>query len=241
MLNGKKIGAVILAGGKSMRMNSDVPKQYSIIAGRPLIVWPLLAFERSAVDRIILVVAAGDEDYVKDNILSGLNLKKLSAVVPGGEERCDSVYEGMLALDGSGCDIVLIHDGARPLVTEDMIERVICGADEYGACVAAMPEKDTVRIANDEGFAVSTTDRSHLWQMQTPQGFSYPLLKEAFEELNATTMPRNYITDDAMVAQLIPGTRVKLVYGNYENLKVTTPEDLIIAEALMERRLQSQN
>ncbi len=239
MFNGKKTGAVILAAGKSTRMNSEVPKQFADLAGRPLVSWALRAFDESPVDEMVLVCAAGDEDYIKEEILPGLGLKKPLTLTPGGEERCDSVYAGIKTLDGTGCGLVLIHDGARPLVTGSIIERVMSGADEYGACVAAVPVKDTIRIANDDGFAVSATDRSHLWQMQTPQGFDFALISEAFQDLMTSPMPRAYITDDAMVAQLVPDTVIKLVEGSYENIKVTTSEDLVMAEALMKRRLET--
>jgi 2-C-methyl-D-erythritol 4-phosphate cytidylyltransferase len=212
-------------------MHSDVQKQYMHLLGHPLITYALKAFEESPVDEIVLVTGAGEEDYVRREILTPLELCKVSAVVPGGKERYHSVYEGLKALNG--CDIVLIHDGARPLVDQNVIARCIDGAIRYRACVAAMPVKDTIKVADAEQFASSTPDRSRLWQVQTPQAFSYRLIKDAYDQIMADEMLQAGITDDAMVVEKQTDCRVKLVEGSYQNLKVTTPEDMILAEALL--------
>lgn len=229
-----KIGAVVLAGGQGKRMNSQVQKQYMMLAGRPLISYALEAFEQSPVDEIVLVVGAGEEAHVRREILKPLNLKKVTAVVPGGKERYHSVYEGLKALDG--CSYVLIHDGARPLVTEGIIERAIHGAMEEHACVVGMPVKDTIKISDADGYAAGTPDRALLWQIQTPQAFSYQLVRSAYDQLMADPSLQIGITDDAMVVETCGQGRVKLVEGSYENLKVTTPEDLVLAEALLKKR-----
>lgn len=234
MSENQRVGAVILAGGQGRRMHSSVQKQYLALAGRPLISYALETFGRSAVDELVLVVAAGEIPYVEREILPGLDVGKLTAVVEGGRERCHSVYEGLKAL--CGCDYVLIHDGARPLVTEDIIARAICGAKEYDACVVGMPVKDTIKLADEAGFAAATPDRSRLWQVQTPQAFVYPLVRAAYDALMADAAMQQSVTDDAMVVETFTDRRVRLVEGSYTNLKVTTPEDLILAETLIRMR-----
>lgn len=229
-----RTGAVVLAGGQGKRMKSAVQKQYLILDGRPLIAHALLAFEASPVDAVVLVVGAGEIPYVKKEILAPLGLSKVTAVVEGGRERVHSVYEGLKAL--TDCDYVLIHDGARPLVSGEIIRRAMEGAVRYGACVAAMPVKDTIRVADGEGFSAETPDRSRLWQIQTPQAFSYEVIRSAYDRVMADESLLTGITDDAMVVERQGGPAVKLVEGSYENLKVTTPEDLILAEALLNFR-----
>lgn len=229
-----KVGAVILAGGRGSRMQSRIQKQYMTLGGRPLICYALEAFENSCADEIVLVTGAGEEEYVRREILTSMNLKKPVTVTAGGKERYHSVYEGLKAL--KDCAYVLIHDGARPLVTEAMIERAAAGAREFSACVAAMPVKDTIRMADEEGFAAGTPDRSRLWQVQTPQAFSYELVRAAYDQLMESETLQQGVTDDAMVVERCRGTQIKMIFGSYENLKVTTPEDLILAEALLAAR-----
>ena len=231
-----RVGAVILAGGQGKRMNSQVQKQYMMLAGRPLISYALEAFEYSPVDEIVLVVGPGEEEYARREILGPLGLKKVTDVVPGGKERYHSVYQGLKALEG--CGYVLIHDGARPLVTEDIIERAICGAMEEGACVVGKPVKDTIKVSDAQGYAADTPDRSRLWQIQTPQAFSYALVRLAYDRLMEDESLQSGITDDAMVVETCTSERVKLVEGSYENIKVTTPEDLVLADALLKMRRQ---
>ncbi|MEQ2564354.1 2-C-methyl-D-erythritol 4-phosphate cytidylyltransferase [Ventrimonas sp. CLA-AP-H27] len=232
-----RIGAVILAGGRGSRMHSDIQKQYMLLDGRPLIAYALEAFERSCADDLVLVTGAGEAEFVQKEILPPLGLTKLRSIVTGGKERYHSVYEGLKAL--RNCDYVLIHDGARPLVTEAVISRAVQAAVQNDACVVGMPVKDTIKVADAHGFAESTPDRSLLWQVQTPQAFAYPLVRGAYDRLMADETLQKGITDDAMVVEHLSGTKVRLVEGSYENLKVTTPEDLVLAEALLKKRAAS--
>ena len=232
-----RIGAVILAGGRGSRMHSDIQKQYLLLDGRPLIAYALEAFERSCADDLVLVTGAGEAEFVQKEILPPLGLTKLRSIVTGGKERYHSVYEGLKAL--RNCDYVLIHDGARPLVTEAVISRAVQAAVQNDACVVGMPVKDTIKVADAHGFAESTPDRSLLWQVQTPQAFAYPLVRGAYDRLMADETLQKGITDDAMVVEHLSGTKVRLVEGSYENLKVTTPEDLVLAEALLKKRAAS--
>lgn len=225
-----RIGAVVLAGGKGSRMNSGVRKQYMLLDGRPLITYALDAFEASRTDVIVLVTGEGEQDYVKTQIVNAYGYAKIAAVVAGGAERYLSVYAGLLAL--KDCDYVLIHDGARPLVTADIISRAIDGARTFKACAAGMPVKDTIKAADADQFGSVTLNREQLWQIQTPQAFSYELIRGAYDWLMAHKECQTGITDDAMVVEKYNGQPVKLIRGSYSNLKVTTPEDLVIAAAL---------
>ncbi len=236
MVGGKRIGAVVLAGGQGRRMQSKIQKQYMLLAGHPLVTYALRAFGQSEADDIVLVVGPGEEEYARREILMPMGMDKACLVVPGGKERYDSVYGGLKAL--TGCEFVLIHDGARPLVTADVISRAVWGAIRYQACVVGMPVKDTIKAAGPDGYAQATLDRSRLWQVQTPQAFSYSLIRGAYDILMAEGHSREGITDDAMVVETCTSRKVRLVEGSYENLKVTTPEDLILAEAFLNHRFR---
>lgn len=198
----ERIGAVVLAAGSGKRMGVDVPKQYLALCSKPVMVYCLEAFEKSRVDEIVLVVAAGDETYCREQIVEKYHISKVHAIVAGGAERYDSVYEGLKAIQ---CDYVLIHDCARAFVTEDIIERSIRGAKEYGACVVGMPVKDTIKVADENGWVDATPRRDLVWSVQTPQSFSYSLVYEAYTRLQACD--KTGVTDDAMVVEkTMPGT-----------------------------------
>lgn len=221
------VTAIVLAAGKGSRMETRVHKQYLELAGRPLICHALEAFEKSPVDRVILVSGAGEEEFCRREIAERYGFRKVAAVVPGGKERYHSVYEGLKAAKGS--DIVLIHDGARPCVTGEIIRAAIDGAAACGACAVGMPVKDTIKIVDDQGDAEHTPDRSHMWMVQTPQAFSYGLIRKAYDRLFEETSRQRGITDDAMVVETMTRHKVRLIKGSYQNIKVTTPEDLEIA------------
>lgn len=229
-----KIGAVILAGGQGKRMESDVQKQYMILCERPLITYALEVFEHSPIDEIVLVTGCGETGYARNEIVDAYGFKKVSHIVEGGTERYHSVYAGLQAL--TDCKYVLIHDGARPMVTEDILLRTIAAVSEFQACVVGMPVKDTIKRADESAFAVETPNRSQLWQVQTPQAFEYYLVRAAYDTVMKTTELQIGITDDAMIVESQSRCPIKLIEGSYENLKVTTPEDLILAEALLTAR-----
>lgn len=229
-----RVGAVVLAGGQGKRMHSKVQKQYLMLGKRPLITYALEAFENSGVDEVVLVTGAGEEEYARKELVEAYGYSKVKAVVAGGKERYHSVYEGLKALEG--CGYVLIHDGARPLVTKEIIARAIEGAKQYEACVVGMPVKDTIKLADTQDFTAETPDRARLWQVQTPQAFAYPLVKGAYDRIMEDERLQVGITDDAMVVESQTDHRVKLIPGSYENLKVTTPEDMVLAEALLASR-----
>lgn len=230
----QKIGAVVLAAGQGKRMQSKVAKQFLELNGRPLITYALEAFEKSGIDEVILVTSQDEISYCTDEIVKKYGFSKVKAVVAGGKERYHSVYEGLKAFRGcSDIQYVLIQDGARPLVTEAVIQRAIEGAIQYDACVVGMPVKDTIKVSNQEGFAAGTPDRSSLWQIQTPQAFRFDLILDAYEKIMSCPEYQDHITDDAMVVETMTSCPVKLVEGDYRNIKVTTPEDLLVAEIFL--------
>ena len=157
---------------------------------------------------------------------------KVTRIVAGGKERYHSVYQGLKA--AGGADYVLIHDGARPFVSDDIISRTIEAVKKEKACVVAMPVKDTIKIANEDHYAIETPNRSKVWMIQTPQAFSYDLILHAYEKVLASGDA--VITDDAMVLEKAENIPVKLVQGSYTNIKITTPEDMKIAEIFLKDR-----
>ena len=226
----QKYTAIVLAAGSGKRMNSQVHKQYLIIQDRPVLYYSLKAFEDSAVDEIVLVVGKGEEEFCRKEIVDKYGISKVKAIVEGGKERYHSVFEGLKQT--SDADYVLIHDGARPFVNQKIIRRCMLEVPEYQACVVGMPVKDTIKIADEGGYAKQTPDRKNVWMIQTPQTFSYALIYEAYEEMLKTEDAA--ITDDAMVLERTKGKKSKLIEGSYRNIKITTPEDLLIANVYLQ-------
>lgn len=224
--------AIILSAGKGTRMNSEVAKQYMNIDGKPVLYYAIKAFEDSLVDEIIIVSGRDDVAYVNKEIVEKYGFTKVRCVVAGGDYRFSSVYNGLAAVNESS-QYVFIHDGARPLVTPGMIERLYHAAEEKKAVVAACPVKDTIKIADYEAKVLSTPSRSSLWQVQTPQVFEYNMVKFAYDRLMESGDLS--ATDDAMVVETYGGSEVYLVDTGYSNIKITTPEDMIIAELLLKK------
>lgn len=223
--------AIVLSAGKGSRMNSDVHKQYLMLADKPVIAYALEAFEKSRVNDIVLVVGTGEEDYCRTEIVEKYGIKKVKAIVCGGKERYHSVYHGLKAAGNT--DYVLIHDGARPFVTDAIISRMMDAVHMKHACVAGMHVKDTIKITNERDEVQMTPERKNVWMVQTPQAFSYPLICGAYEKL--MKQEDASITDDAMVVERMCHIPVSLVEGSYTNIKITTPEDMIIAEAILKQ------
>lgn len=228
----EKNTAIVLAAGQSKRMNSRIQKQFLEIDHRPVLYYSLECFQKSPlIQDIILVTGEEMISYCKKEIVERYNFTKVTKVIAGGKERYDSVYQGLLACED--CDYVFIHDGARPFVTEAMLERGVFGVQETGACAIGMPSKDTIKISDKEGVVQSTPDRSRVWSVQTPQIFAYSLIRSAHESLRRKDMTG--VTDDAMVVEQESGVRIRLVEGSYQNIKITTPEDLDIAETFLKK------
>lgn len=222
--------AIVLAAGRGSRMKSEVQKQYLQIGGKPVLYYSLKAFQDYAgITQIILVTGENEIEYCKENIVDRYALNKVSKIVPGGKERYHSVYEGLKA--AGECSFVLIHDGARPFIDSEMLDRLMKAVRIHQACVAGMPVKDTIKISDEKQFAEATPDRSRLWMIQTPQVFRYNLIKGSYDRLMQTKAAG--VTDDAMVVEQFGEYPVKLVEGSYRNIKITTPEDLVIAGAFL--------
>lgn len=229
-----KTAAIILAGGKGSRMKSDIPKQYRDLCGKPVLYYSLCAFEESTADGVILVVGEGEEAYCREEIVKRYGFRKVLDYVTGGKERFDSVWNGLCALKERQPETVLIHDGARPFVTSELIQRLISQTECFGACVAGMPVKDTIQITDENGVIVQTPNRSRLWTAQTPQAFSFSVVYPAYEAFVASG--ERDATDDAMVVGRYAHIPVRMVEGSYENIKITTPEDLDVAKILLSKR-----
>ncbi len=243
----KRVTAIILAAGSGKRMHSQVPKQYLMLSGKPVIFYAMQAFEASPlVDEMIVVAGKGDISYMKTEIVERYGFQKVSAVTEGGAERYFSVWNALQVMaERSGrmtgeAGYVLIHDGARPLVTEEIIEDTYRAAVEYGACCAAVPVKDTIKIADENGFAARTPERKTLFAVQTPQAFEEELILSAYGRLMERIKDGRdgglSVTDDAMVVETMLKRPVKLVEASYDNIKITTPEDMEVAEGLLKRR-----
>ena len=229
----KKICALITAAGKGSRMNMDINKQYIEIGGKPILARTIQIFEEcDQVDEIILVVNSNDIVYCKQNIIDAFGFQKVAAIVAGGETRQESVYNGLIQINES-CGIVLIHDGARPFVSGESIVESIAIADESGSACVAVPVKDTIKSADRDNLVQQTLDRSMLWSIQTPQTFRYHLILEAHKKALEDGFSG---TDDAMLVERL-GHPLRLVYGSYYNIKITTEEDLVMAEAIAAREM----
>lgn len=223
------ISAIILAGGKGKRMGAPVSKQFIEIKGKPIIYYTIKKFsENKKIDNIVVVLSKDEVGYFKENILEKYNLK-VDNIVIGGTERQDSVYNGLKSLEDTNTDIVLIHDGARPFISDRIIDDGIKFAQVYGACEPGVMPKDTIKIKNESNFSVSTPERGSLVAIQTPQVFKFNEILECHEKIKINNI---VVTDDTMVAEKF-GYSVYLYDGEYTNIKVTTPEDLILGEKLI--------
>ena len=223
------VSVIVAAAGMSNRMGSSINKQFIAINNKAILAHTLEKFERCKyIDEIILVAKEDEIDYCRKEIVRRYNFNKVTMVVKGGKERQDSVYNGLLALN-ERCNIVLVHDGARPFVKAKNLEDGIIGVTKYDACIIGVPVKDTIKEINGLGNVENTPDRSHIWAAQTPQCFWKGTLLDAYKK----AIEDGFVgTDDGMLVERL-GFNVKMIKGSYENIKITTPEDLIVAESLI--------
>ena len=222
MDNQQKVGAVIVAAGESHRMGG-IDKVLAPLGGKPLLARTIDAFQTChLINQIVVVVNEKNVERCR-RLIAGEGWSKVSDVCPGGRRRQDSVAAGLAQL--RNCDWVVIHDGARPLVTVDLIERGLEAARETGAAVAAVPVTDTIKVTGDDRIVHQTPPRQNLWAVQTPQVFRIGIMTEAYSRANGD------VTDDASLVEQL-GYKVKIYMSSYDNIKVTTPDDLALAEVL---------
>ncbi len=226
-----KVTAIIVAAGKSKRIQNKLPKQFIEIGGKPVLSHTLESFEKcEEVDEILLVVSEDWLTYCSAEIVDKYGFMKIKKVISGGERRQDSVYKGLLAVPNN-TSIVVIHDGVRPLVRASKITESITMCKECKAVILAVPIKETVKRIED-GSVHTTLNRERLWIAQTPQTFDYKILLDAFEKAKSD----GFIgTDDASLVERL-GIEVKIIEGDYDNIKITTPEDLVLAEEILRKR-----
>ena len=221
--------AIVLAAGSGKRMHSQIQKQYMDLLGKPVLYYALRQFEDcDFIDEVILVTKKDEIAYCREQIVEPYHFQKVKSVIEGGAERYLSVYNALKT--AGACDYIYIHDGARPFVSQEMLLRLKEAVCTYGACVAAVPSKDTLKLADEALFAKETLKRSEVWNIQTPQVFACADILNAYEKLMHEDHVKMGITDDAMVLEKMTDRKVKLVEGSYYNIKITTPEDLDIAE-----------
>lgn len=240
----KRCTAILLAAGKGSRMRSDVAKQYMLLKDKPLMWYALHAIESSAIiDDCILVTGKEELDYVREEIVEKFGFQKVDAIVAGGAQRYLSVGNALDAIAANAMRVpnrdgyVFIHDAARPFLTKELIESMYQAVCDCHACVAAVPSKDTVKIMDETGYVSETPDRNKVWNVQTPQVFDVSLILSAYEKLREylekSAQVQTVFTDDASIVEKFTDVKIKLVHGAYENIKITTPEDLKIAEILL--------
>ena len=227
-----KCTAIILAAGQGKRMGGQVRKQFMELQGKPLLYYSLHCFQESGlIDEILLVTGKDQIEYCIKNVVERYGFSKVVKIVAGGEQRYDSVYEGLKACGDS--EYVFIHDGARPFVTEEILQRGYEAARKYGTGIAGVLSKDTVKIVDGKKNVIETPLRDRVWIVQTPQIFEYNLVRCAYDRLQL--FDKTGITDDAMVVEEMGNQTVHMVPGDYTNIKITTPDDLDVAAQFMQK------
>ncbi len=231
-----KSDAIIVSAGKGQRLKAGIKKPFISLGGKPILSHTLAPFERCPLIRSILVVV-GEEDleYCLKEVVEPYHYQKVLKIIPGGKRRQDSVKKGIEALP-EDTEIIVVHDGVRPFVTQKMIEASIQEADRSGAAVVAVPVKDTIKMATSDGIVLQTLERDTLWQAQTPQAFQASILRKAYSNALFKEMS---VSDDATLVERL-GIKVRLLPGSYSNIKITTQEDLILAHFLLEMESQSK-
>jgi 2-C-methyl-D-erythritol 4-phosphate cytidylyltransferase len=231
-----KTAAIIPGAGSGERLAASENKPFLLLGEKPLLVHTVQRFQESPeIDEIVLVVQ-GKDIRRAETLVAEHRLGKVTAVVEGGDRRQDSVYRGLRRLQGRGIAYVLVHDAVRPFVDTSRIREVIRIAEEHGAAVLAIQPKDTIKLSNGTPFIQKTLDRARLWAVQTPQCFSMDLLMKAYD---SAIKDKFVATDDSSLVERL-GVNVRIVEGSYDNIKITTPEDLELAEMILRRHSSSR-
>lgn len=227
-----KTSVIIAASGTGKRMKSAIAKQYIALKGRTVLSYTIEAFNSSEyIDEIIVVCGSNDIGYVSEEIVNKNGYDKVISVTAGGMERQDSIYNGLKRVSPD-CDVVLIHDGVRPFIEGKYIKKLAEAAMEYGGCVMGVRVKDTIKVCDKNNYITGTPDRTTLWAAQTPQCFRYDIIMTAYEKAFEDGF---YGTDDSMLAERT-GVKIKMIEGSYDNIKLTTPEDLYMGEIILEKK-----
>lgn len=225
--------AIILAGGSGSRMGGDCPKQYMMLGEYPVLYYSIAAFQNwDHVSEIVLVCAERYISFCRQEIVEKYGMNKVKIIVPGGSTRCESVERGLRYVSG---DTVWVHDGARPFITLRMLDSMLDSVMEYGAVVAAVPAKDTIKSVDSEGKVCAEHRRAYLRQIQTPQVFPTAVLRKAYENMKKEGVLETEITDDSMLVGRYTDTAVYTVTGDYKNMKLTTPEDFAVARVYLKK------
>ncbi|MBT1278557.1 2-C-methyl-D-erythritol 4-phosphate cytidylyltransferase [Thermoanaerobacter sp. CM-CNRG TB177] len=227
------VSAVIVAAGKGIRMGHTVNKVYLPIAGKPVLYYSLKTFDEiDWIKEIVAVVSKEEIEYCKENVIKRYFFKKPVKLVEGGSERQYSVYNGIINTERN-CEIITIHDGARPLIEKEVVIKALKEAYLYKAVALGVPVKDTIKVVDEKNFILNTPDRKYLWAIQTPQVFERNLIIKAHQK----ALEDGFLgTDDTVLVERL-GYKVKVVEGDYRNIKITTPEDLIVAEAFLKNNV----
>ena len=227
-----KNSVIIAASGAGKRMKSSVKKQYMELKGRMILDYTIEAFNKSKyIDEIVIVCSRGDIMYVEEQIVIKNGYDKVICTTSGGKERQDSIYSGLKEVSPD-CDVVLIHDGVRPFIEGKYIKELTEAAMEYGGCVMGVRVKDTIKVCDEDNYITATPERATLWAAQTPQCFRYDVITKAYEK---AFKEGYYGTDDSMLAERL-GIRIKMIEGSYNNIKITTPEDLYMGKLILEKK-----
>jgi 2-C-methyl-D-erythritol 4-phosphate cytidylyltransferase len=227
-----KCVALVPAAGQGKRMGGAHSKPYLLLEGKPILAHTLLELERCPlVDEVVLMVERGEIERARASVVEEFRLQKVGAILAGGVQRQDSVWEGLKTIQDD-CDLVMVHDGVRPFISQEMLARSIQGAVDCGASIAGMPAKDTVKLVSAQNMVLKTPDRKSVFLVQTPQTFKRDILLRAYRQAMEDGF---YATDEASLVERL-GMPVKVVEGSYENIKITTPEDLVVGEMILKRK-----
>lgn len=223
------ISVVIVAAGLGRRMKSKINKQYLLLDEKPILAHTIEKFEANEhIDEIILVTKDDEKEYCRENVVDKYNFKKVKTITSGGAQRQDSVYKGLKLCDEE-TRVVLIHDGVRPFIKTEEIDEIIKETLKSHACVTGVKVKDTIKVVDTDNNIIDTPSRENLWAVHTPQSFSYGLILDAHEKCKNEGWT---VTDDSMLVEKL-GIKVKMIEGSYDNIKITSPEDLYIAQSIL--------
>jgi len=228
-----RVEVIIAAGGTGRRFGESQPKQFYLLKGKPILSWAIGRFEECVlVDRIILVVPRGMGRYTRQHVLSPFGYKKVKTVVEGGKERRDSVLQGLRVLE-TDTDTVLVHDGVRPIISEELIRKVIQATQRWKAVVPGLPLRETIKQVGRDNLVSGTLDRKSIYLIQTPQGFKKDLICRAYAQVKK----RGWVaSDDASLVEKL-GAKVKMIPGEETNIKITSPQDLVLSELFLGDRI----